>query len=138
MELVLTRLYKKEGTIGTLTLNGHFICFTVELPWHKKQKNRSCIPEGSYELKARYSQRFKNHLHLQYVKGKSLILMIPASNVKTEIQGCIVPVQQLTGIGKGIYTKLALDKVLSIFHQASEKNEKVVLTINSNQNEDYR
>jgi hypothetical protein len=135
MELVLTRVYNSGGTNGTLTLHGHFVCFTLELPWHGNRENRSCIPEGSYALKARYSKRFKHHLEVCHVPSRSLILLHPANDAASELRGCIAPVRQLTGIGKGIYSKLAMEKLLSLFHQAAEKNEKVVLTINSNKNE---
>lgn len=135
MEFVLTRVYKSGGTNGTLTLNGHFVCFTIELPWKENKRNISCIPEGKYELKARYSPKFKNHLEVLDVHNRSLILLHPANSALKELRGCIAPVKQLTGVGKGIYSKLALEKVLSIFHQAAERREKVTININSNRYE---
>lgn len=138
MELTLTRVYKSEGTIGTLTLNGHFVCFTLELPWKENRKNVSCIPEGTYELKARYSVKFKRHLKVLDVYGREHILLHPANDAMKELDGCIAPVMQLTGIGKGIYSKLAMDKLLSIFHQARDRKEKIILNINSNRYEYLR
>lgn len=138
MEIVLTRVYKSGGTNGTLTLNGHFVCFTIELPWKENQKNISCIPEGKYELKARYSPKFLNHLQVVDVYNRNLILIHPANKALTELHGCIAPVKQLTGIGKGIYSRLAMEKLLSIFHQAADRDEKLVLTINSNRYEYLR
>lgn len=138
MELNLTRVYKRGGTNGTLTLNGHFVCFTLELPWKENEKNISCIPEGKYELKARYSPEFQNHLEVLDVFGRKSILIHPAKNAIEELRGSIAPVKQLTGIGKGIYSRLALEKLLSIFHQTMEGNEKVTLNINSNRYEYLR
>ena len=138
MELSLTRVYKSGGTNGTLTFNGQYVCFTLELPWKENQKNISCIPEGSYELKSRTSKKFKRHLEVMDVYGRSGILLHPANDALNELQGCIAPVMQLTGIGKGIYSRLAMEKLLSIFYQAKEREEKLTLNINSNRYEYLR
>lgn len=138
MELVLTRVYKRGGTNGTLTLNGHFVCFTLELPWKENQRNISCIPEGKYELKARFSAELQNHLEVLDVYNRNRILIHPATNAIKELRGGIVPVKQLTGIGEGIYSRLALEKLLSIFHQTMEGNEKITININSNRYEHLR
>ncbi len=138
MELVLTRVYKSGGTNGTLTLNEQFVCFTIELPWQENKPNISCIPEGKYELKARYSPKFKNHLQVLDVFNRNLILLHPANNALVELQGCIAPVGSLTGIGTGIYSRHAMDKLLSIFHQINDKKEKVTININSNRYEYLR
>ncbi|WP_342626249.1 DUF5675 family protein [Aequorivita sublithincola] len=131
-------MYKCGGTNGTLTLNGHFICFTIELPWQENQRNISCIPEGKYQLRSRYSPNFNNHLEILDVYGRTLILIHPANNAIEELRGCIAPVMQLTGIGTGIYSRLALKKLLSIFHQLKENNDKLFLNINSNRYEYLR
>ncbi len=138
MELTLTRVYKSGGTNGTLTLNGHFVCFTIELPWKENQKEVSCIPEGKYELKPRYSQKLKRHLEVLDVFNRSQILFHPATNALEELQGNIAPVMHLTGIGTGIYSRFALDKLLSIIFQAKDRKEKITLDINSNRYEYLR
>lgn len=138
MKLTLTRVYKREGVNGILSLNEQFICFTIELPWRDNKRNVSCIPEGQYELRPRYSPKFKNHLELQEVPNRSFILFHPANSALKDLRGCIGPVKQLTGIGRGIYSKLAMEKLLSIVHQAIGRKEKVVLNINSNRYEYLR
>ncbi len=138
MELNLTRVYKRGGTNGTLTLNGHFVCFTLELPWKENKRNISCIPEGKYELKASYSNELQNHLEIMDVFGRKHILIHPANNAIEQLRGGIAPVKQLTGIGKGLYSRLAMEKLLSIFHQTMEGNEKIMLNINSNRYEYLR
>lgn len=138
MELVLTRVYKRGGTNGTLTLNGHFVCFTIELPWKENKRNISCIPEGKYELKARFSPENQNHLEVLDVYNRNRILIHPATSAIKELYGGIAPVKQLTGIGKGIYSRLALEKLLSIFHQTMESDEKIIVNINSNRYEHLR
>lgn len=138
MELTLTRVYKNEGTNGTLTLNGHFVCFTIELPWKENQKRISCIPEGTYDLRPRYSEKFKRHLEVIDVYNRNHILIHPANKALEDLQGCIGPVMQLTGIGMGIHSKHALDKLLSLIYQAKDRKEKITLNINSNRYEYLR
>ena len=139
MELILERSYFKEGTNGTLfaseqTFNANqdkFICQTIELPWKENQRSISCVPEGKYELLARTSSKFKKHFILKDVTNRSLILLHPANNAKRELRGCIAPVLHLSGIGKGLYSQRALDKLRFLIDRALEKKERIFLTIKS-------
>lgn len=131
MELLLKRSYFEKGTNGALFVNGHLICFVIELPWKNNQRNISCIPEGSYSILPRFSARFKNHLHVLDVSGRSLILIHPANDALRELQGCLAPVSQLSAIGKGWNSKVALNKLLSLCYQALDRKEKITLTIKS-------
>ena len=131
MNVLLQRTYFEEGTNSALFNNGHFLGFAIELPWLNNQRNVSCIPEGEYELKARFSPKFSHHLHIVDVTGRSLILLHPANNAKRELRGCIAPVKQLTGIGKGNNSKPLLQKLVSLCYQAFDRNENVLLTIKS-------
>lgn len=130
MELFLQRQYFKEGTHSALFINGHFICFMIELPWLDNKRQVSCIPEGVYELEARTSSRLGNHLHVKSVKGRQLILIHQANDAAKELEGCLAPVSQLSGIGTGWSSKLAKQKLLSLCHQAFERKEIILLTIN--------
>jgi hypothetical protein len=138
MELVLKRAYFKEGTNGTLFCSDTFLCHTIELPWINNKRNISCIPEGQYEIEPRFSKRFQHHLILKNVKGRSFILFHPANDAKIDLQGCIAPVSYLSGIGKGVYSKNAMQKLLSLSYQAKERKEKILLTIKSQNYENYR
>lgn len=131
MELVLQRAYFKEGTNGTLFCSGRFLCHTIELPWNNNKRNISCIPEGKYEVLPRFSKRFKHHLILKNVKGRSFILFHPANDAQKELEGCIAPVTYLSDIGKGIYSKNAMQKLLSLVYQAKDRKESIFLTIKS-------
>ena len=129
MNLILQRTYFKEGTNGALFINQQFMGFTIELLWRENTKRVSCIPEGDYELKPRYSEKFKHHLALQNVPNRSLILIHPANDANKELQGCIAPVSSLTGIAKGLQSRSAFQKILSACYQAFDRKEKVTLTI---------
>jgi hypothetical protein len=128
MELVLIRTYHTDGTNGTLTINNSFQCYTIELPWVNNLPRRSCIPEGRYELKKRYSPKFKDHLLVKGVPGRSLVLLHPANDALKELKGCIAPVSSLDGAGKGSHSRKAFKKLLQLVYKALEL-ETVYLTI---------
>ncbi len=92
MELVLFRTCHPTGTNGELYARNSFQCYTIELPWKDNQPQVSCIPPGRYELKKRYSPRFKDHLLVGLVPGRSLVLLHPANDALKELRGCIAPV----------------------------------------------
>ncbi len=131
MEIVLYRNYYKEGTNGTLFIGEKFFCFSIELPWKENKRNISCIPEGQYEVQTRFSKKFQHHLILKDVKGRSYILFHPANDAKKELLGCIAPVTYLSGIGKGTYSRNAMQRLLSKVYQAKDRKEKILLTIKS-------
>ena len=138
MELLLQRAYFKEGTNGTLFCSDKFLCHTIELPWENNKRTISCIPEGVYQIEPRFSKRFKHHLILKNVKGRSFILFHPANDAKRDLEGCIAPVTYLSGIGKGVYSRDAMQKLLSLSYQAEDRKEKILLIIKSQNYENYR
>jgi hypothetical protein len=135
MEIELHRAYFKEGTNGTLFCSDKFLCHTIELPWKENKRSISCITEGRYEIVTRYSKRFKNHLWIKGVYNRRLILFHPANNALKELEGCIAPVTYLGGLGKGIYSRNAMQKLLSLVHQAQDRKETIFLTIKSQNHE---
>lgn len=138
MELTLYRAYFKEGTNGTLFCSNTFLCHTIELPWKNNKRNISCISEGQYQIEPRFSKRFQHHLILKTVKGRSYILFHPANNALKDLEGCIAPVTYLSGIGKGTYSKDAMQKLLSLVYQAKDRKETILLTIKSQNHEHCR
>tara|TARA_R110001632_G_scaffold63318_2_gene151421 strand:+ start:79898 stop:80320 length:423 start_codon:yes stop_codon:yes gene_type:complete len=138
MDLTLYRAYFKEGTNGTLFYSDKFLCHTIELPWKDNKRSISCIPEGQYEIKTRFSKRFKHHLILPDVKDRSFILFHPANDALNDLEGCIAPVTYLSGIGKGIYSKDAMQKLLSLAYQSKDRKEPILLTIKSQNHEYFR
>ncbi|WP_016991035.1 DUF5675 family protein [Flavobacterium sp. ACAM 123] len=131
MFLVLTRIYFPEGTQGMLEWNGTLVCYTIELPWLGNQRRISCIPEGEYVLQKRFSPKFEWHLHLRNVPGRDLILIHPANDAKKELLGCIAPVTQHSGVGKGCSSRKALEKLKSMVYAALERDEIVKISVQS-------
>lgn len=128
MELVLVRTYHADGTNGKLYIKDSFQCYTIELPWEDNLPQHSCIPEGRYELKKRCSAKFGQHLLVEHVKDRELILIHPANNALKELRGCIAPVSILSGPGKGLLSRIAFQKVIEKVYGVTGK-EKVFITI---------
>ena len=131
MELHLQRTYFQQGTNGVLSKDDAFICHTIELPWRNNRRGLSCIPEGRYSLETRYSPHRGDHLLVEKVPGRTLILIHPANDALKQLKGCIAPVSELTGIGKGIDSRIACDDVNSLVYNAIRAGERVWLHIYS-------
>ncbi len=127
----MKRTYFPEGTQGDLEWNGTLVCYTIELPDLGNQRRISCIPEGIYDLKARESLKLGWHLHLQNVPGRDLILIHPANDARKELLGCIAPVSQLTGIGRGSASRAAMAKLKEVVLSCFEREEEVRIQITS-------
>ena len=132
MVIFLTRTYFPNGTNGKLECEGKLISYTIELPWKRNETKVSCIPEGKYFIRKRYSLKFKWHLEIYDVSNRSLILFHPANNALTELNGCIAPVSKLSGPGMGLLSRNAFHKLKDLVYKALEKNESVELFITSN------
>jgi len=131
VELLLKRKYFPEGTQGNLEWNGTLVCYTIELPDLGNQRRISCIPEGIYILQARESLKMGWHLHLQNVPGRDLILIHPANDARKELMGCIAPVSQFTGIGRGSASRIAMAKLKGLVLPYFERDEEVRIRITS-------
>lgn len=104
MKAILCRKYRETQTEGELKIYEEelgellFSCKTLELPYRDNERNVSCIPEGVYRVVYRYSKKYKHHLHITGVDGRSLILIhhgnyVGSPNPKTglpDIRGCVL------------------------------------------------
>ena len=131
MVLILSRTYFPDGTNGILECEGKLVCKTIELPWKKNETKVSCIPEGKYFIKKRYSKKFQWHLEIFDVKNRSLILFHPANNALQELNGCIAPVTKLSGPGLGLMSRKAFTKLKDLIYKALDSKESVELIVKS-------
>lgn len=89
----LIRTYQDKLTIGVFIVFDDNMpilsCLSLELPWRDNEPNVSCVPEGEYEIKYEYSNKFKRFLwELKGVPDRSEVKIHPANNVN-ELEGCI-------------------------------------------------
>lgn len=131
MVIWLTRTYFPEGTNGKLECEGKLICNAIELPWKMNETKVSCISEGKYFIRKRYSAKYKWHLEVMNVPNRKFILFHPANNAQKELQGCIAPVTKLSGPGLGLMSRIAFNKLKDIVYKALDSKESVELIVQS-------
>ncbi|MEO6963328.1 MAG: DUF5675 family protein [Puia sp.] len=141
MELELIRTYYTGGTNGKIFLRDSeaaaqeskrcLMMYSIELPWKDNHAGVSCIPEGRYELVQRWSPRFRRHLQVMDVAQRKYILIHPANDAMHELKGCIAPASFITGVGKGIRSRLALDILTSLVYGALDQHDQVFINIKS-------
>ena len=131
MELELIRTYYESGTNGKIQMQGSLITYTIELPWKDNHARVSCIPEGRYELVKRWSPKFNRHLQVMNVSQRENILIHPANDAMHELQGCIAPVSLITGVGKGIRSRMALETLTRLVYGTLDQHDQVFINIKS-------
>jgi hypothetical protein len=92
MIINVKRLYKTENsTIGELTIDGVFECFTLEDRERPvKIKNETAIPTGTYKVIINRSNRFKRLLPLLINVPNFEGVRIHPGNSNHDTEGCIL------------------------------------------------
>jgi hypothetical protein len=135
MEIQLVRKYYNNGTNGVLTVDGVKICDTIELPWRDNKFQVSCIPEGRYRIRPRYTMRFGWHCTVDNVPGRTAILVHAFNNALKESQGCIAPVTTIEGEGRGSQSRPALKRLMELLFPGSASSKSHYLTIKKSDHE---
>ncbi len=94
MNIDIKTLLLPDRTLGIGEYEDFSFC-TLELPWRFNQKNKSCIPSGTYEcVKIKDHYRFGKCIYIPDVPDRSEIF-VHVGNFTRDIQGCIL-------VGNGI------------------------------------
>lgn len=141
MEIVVSRKTRtKTTTIGELSINGKFECYTLEdndrglvqsMPLEEiKQKKvfaQTAIPTGRYEVVITFSNRFQQYMPLLLNVPGFEAIRIHSGNTATDTEGCILLGQTLSAdfIGN---SRAAFRSFLPKI-RAVERTEKVFITI---------
>lgn len=125
MHLTLIRIYGNSGTNGYLIHDKKVVSKTIELPWRNNRRSESCIPEGLYTLRDRYSPHFGRHLEIMDVPGRDLILFHPANDASRQLRGCIAPVTELVGPGLGNHSRQAMQRLMNLVLPVIDRNHAI-------------
>lgn len=83
--------FSEESTIGELSVNGQFECYTLEDKVRPvKIMGKTAIPAGRYEVVINFSQRFQKPLPLLLNVPNFEGVRIHPGNVATNTEGCIL------------------------------------------------
>lgn len=92
LRLIRTQQNEKQ-TLGILQISDNnkldYYFHSLELPWKDNKRGVSCIPEGRYRVKKRFSQKYGEHLHVMDVPDRDMIL-IHRGNFNYQTMGCIL------------------------------------------------
>jgi hypothetical protein len=129
MKILLKRLHKTaNSTIGELSINGKFECYTLEdVERESKIYGKTAIPKGTYEIVMTMSNRFKVVLPLLLNVKNFEGVRIHAGNSAKDTEGCILlgQTRSVDFIGN---SKMALVKFVQKL-KVGLNNGKVYLTI---------
>jgi hypothetical protein len=100
MKITLKRI-TDDGvqTLGHLHLGNGKVYQTLELAWKNNERQRSCIPKGTYKVKKRTSAKYGEHFHILNVPNRDMIL-IHHANFHNQLLGCIAPGKGLSDLNK--------------------------------------
>ena len=92
MDLKLVReIFTTESTIGSLSVNGKFECYTLEDRVRPvKVKGSTAIPYGHYEVVVSFSERFQKPLPLLLSVPNFDGVRIHPGNEAKDTEGCIL------------------------------------------------
>lgn len=112
--LFLTRAYLPDNsaTLGRWETETGFSCYTLELPWRNNERGRSCIPEGTYDLRVRESEVVHRTTGGEFQEGFEIVgvpfrtwIMVHPGNWAKDTNGCILVGKQFWWSDKGPMVK---------------------------------
>jgi uncharacterized protein DUF5675 len=90
-KLVINRKHSfAAGIVGELFVNGSFVCYTLELAWLWNEKDKSCVPPGTYRAFLRTDHKDKWRIQLEGVPGGREAVQIHIGNFPRDIKGCVI------------------------------------------------
>jgi|SRR5581483_3108500 len=129
MQLDLTRdAGTATCTFGTLTVDGAFECYTMELPWLDNAHDISCIPPGTYGVVVTYSPHMQRYTPELVGVPDRADIRIHSANYPSEILGCIA-VGYIKGDNEILNSRLAFDDLLPKIKAALSSGDTVSITI---------
>lgn len=125
---IVRRIHTPKSTIGDLSLNNEFFCFTLEDTARyqgEKVKGKTAIPEGVYNVELTMSNRFKKVMPLLLNVEGFTGIRIHKGNYPEDTDGCILVGMTRDGEDSIQRSKVAYDMLMARLTKA----DKITLTI---------
>jgi hypothetical protein len=138
---VIRNILANEYTVGKLYIDGIYICDTIEDRFRKIEKKEdkiygvTAIPNGRYpvvlDYSPKYSKLMPHILDVPYFEG----IRIHSGNSDEDSLGCIIVGEYCPGVAGGwvANSRIAYNKVFTKLQQASDKGERIFITISIDQ-----
>jgi len=138
MKIHLIRdVFTPEFTLGRLTVNGVFECFTCEDPVRQingkpveewKIYGKTAIPRGNYITIINYSNRFKRELPLLLSVPGFEGIRVHSGNTAANTEGCILVGQKRTANGVAL-SRLAFEALFQKMEGAYTRHEPLSIEV---------
>ena len=122
-------------SLGLCYVNDHngceiFSSQSIERGWLDNKSRISCIPEGTYDIRLEYSNRFETDLYEIYgVVGRSEC-KFHAANFARQLNGCIALGKNRADIdGDGFKDVTSSKDTMKRFHKAMNGDKQAVLIV---------
>ncbi len=133
--------FTNNTTIGGLSINGKWICYTCEdkdrglnfqmLPEEIRQikvYGKTAIPYGTYDLIINMSNRFQRELPLLLNVPGFEGIRIHAGNTSEDTHGCIL-LGNARGLDAVYESRAAMNLFMTILKKAIDEKEEITITI---------
>jgi len=126
MKIEVKRLHRTDNsTIGELTIDGKFECYTLEdIERDVKIKGETAIPKGTYKVIINQSNRFKKLLPLLIGVPNFEGVRIHAGNSNHDTEGCI-----LVGQNRSVDYITKSRKAFDSLFKKMQKAKNITITI---------
>lgn len=127
MNLLLNRdVLGDDFTLGKLSIDGKFFCYTVEdKVREKKIPAVTAIPYGTYKVSLTMSNRFKKILPLLHDVPEFTGVRIHSGNTAADSEGCIIV--GLERHSKGVLrSRSAMDALMDVLQKARDMEIEIV------------
>jgi len=126
MKIEVKRLHRTDNsTIGELTIDGKFECYTLEdIERYVKIKGETAIPKGTYKVIINQSNRFKRLLPLLIGVPNFEGVRIHAGNSNHDTEGCI-----LVGQNRSVDYITKSRKAFDSLFKKMQKAKNITITI---------
>ena len=134
---VIRNILTSEYTVGHLYIDDEYICDTIEDRCRKIEKKEdkiygvTAIPCGRYPVVLDYSKKYSklmpHILDVPYFEG----IRIHSGNSDEDSLGCLIVGEYVPGVAGGwvANSRIAYSKVFDKLKQASDKGERIFITI---------
>lgn len=132
---VLRKIFTEESTVGELSVDGTFQCFTLEDKVRSvKIHGKTAIPAGIYEVTITFSDKFRKPLPLLLNVPNFAGIRIHSGNKAADTEGCILvgTTKATDSVGNSrVAFKALFDKI-----ETAVKKEKVFIEVVGGTHED--
>jgi hypothetical protein len=137
MKLSLKRFeFGPEATVGKLSVNGAFFCFTLEDRVREgaiKVEGTTAIPEGHYGVDLTFSPKFQKVMPLLRNVPRFEGVRIHTGNTSKDTDGCVLVGRHWGKLNSGSLvideSRLAYEGLFKMLSEAKQKGEAIELEV---------